>query len=89
MLVVNPSKRISIGELLDHPFFHLYHETDFDSFELIFIPEINATQGIIHNSIQIWKNDDFEKLTSFLFPSLLSNFNSDEFNNECFNSRKF
>jgi serine/threonine-protein kinase 11 len=84
MLTVNPQKRISINELLDHPFFHLYHETDFDSFEPIFIPEINLTQDIIHHSVPIWKNDNLEKLTSFLpftrpINSISSNFCVDGF----------
>jgi serine/threonine protein kinase len=75
MLVVNPLKRISIRELLEHPFFLLYNESDFDSFEPMFIPEINLTQDIQHNSVSVWKYDDLEKLTSFISPSRLSIFN--------------
>jgi serine/threonine protein kinase len=91
MLAVNPIKRISIADLLEHPFFNLYDECDFDSFESIFVPEISFTQDVAHSSAPILKNDDLEKLTSFLppsrsFSSFPANFNSAEFNNECFHS---
>jgi serine/threonine protein kinase len=89
MLVVNHLKRISIGELLEHPFFHLYNESLFDSFEPIFISEINLTQDIVHTSVSVWKYDDLEKLTSLISPSLLSNFNYSGFNNERLNSLEF
>jgi serine/threonine-protein kinase 11 len=89
MLVVNPLKRISITELIDHPFFQRYNETDFDFIDPILIPEIKIHQDILHNSVPIWENDDLEKLLSFLPPSLSlnsfsSNFHSLEVNNECF-----
>jgi serine/threonine-protein kinase 11 len=67
MLVASPLARISIGDLLEHPFFHLYNESDFDSFEPIFIPEINLTQDIVHRSASVWKYDDWEKLAPIDF----------------------
>jgi serine/threonine protein kinase len=94
MLVVNPIKRTSITDLLEYPFFNLYDECDFDLFESFFIPEISFTQDIVHSSFPILKNDNFEKLTTFLpaslsFYSFSANFNDAEFNRECFHSVNF
>jgi serine/threonine-protein kinase 11 len=71
MLVVNPLKRISIEQLLEHPFFQLYKDFAFDSFEPIFIPDIKLTQDIVHNSGSILENDNLTKLIPFL-PRTLS-----------------
>jgi serine/threonine protein kinase len=55
MLAVNLRNRISINELLEHIFCHLYDESAFDTFEPIIAPEISLTQDIQHISAAIWR----------------------------------
>jgi hypothetical protein len=60
----NFSKRISIDELLEHPFFHL--ADDADSIEPLFISKLNITHNIEHISAVSWKVHVFPLIESFI-----------------------
>jgi serine/threonine protein kinase len=69
MLAVNPLKRISINELLHHPFFLLDDDCDCDFGEQIFIPEIDLTQKIKKNSAIIFTHDILDNLIINFHPN--------------------
>jgi serine/threonine protein kinase len=70
MRSLNSLNRISIFELLKHPFFHVSDEFGDDLIEPLFIPELIVHEDIAHISAASWKSYDFPLIKSFILASL-------------------
>jgi serine/threonine-protein kinase 11 len=82
MLSVNPEKRISLLELLDHSFFNCSDDFNFDSINQLFIPEKEVMKEIEHSSATTWTINDFPLMKLSILSSLPCGFARIGFNNE-------
>jgi serine/threonine protein kinase len=73
MLHLNPFERISMIELLEHPFFNITNEFDVDSIEPLLIPELGINQEIKHISANTLKSHDFHLMESCILSTLPMN----------------
>jgi serine/threonine protein kinase len=81
MLSVNPLDRISLLELLEHPFFIIADQFHLDSIDQLLIPEKEISKDTEHISATIWTINDFPLMKSSILSSVPCGFIPIGFNN--------